>query len=63
MSGASTNENNALRVVAEVSSDLKSAFKVWYISKSFATEAEALRWLIRTVTNFDAKSQEKNPEL
>jgi len=58
MSNAVNKINRAL-IQAEVDPSLKEAFKAWWQSHGFASEAEAVRYHIRKITDFDSICQEK----
>jgi len=47
------------RIAAEVDPSLKEAYEKWWKSKGFASEADAIRWHIRNVTNWTPESQAK----
>ncbi|MCK5604736.1 hypothetical protein KAR91_22795 [Candidatus Pacearchaeota archaeon] len=57
---AKTDNNQKIAVSAEVPVSVKEAYRKWWQEKGFASEADALRWHIRKVTNFDPESQEKS---
>lgn len=51
------NPNTTAVIAAECHPDLKEAFKRWYKHNGFASEAEAIRAYVRSVTNFKGKCQ------
>ena len=46
---------------ADCSSELKQAFRDWWLKNNLATEAEALRFLVREAIKSDQKSQANSP--
>ena len=59
MANPDNNKTKAI-VQAEIDPSMKEAYKKWWQSQNFATEAEAIRYHIRQVTQFNTVSQEKN---
>lgn len=53
------NPNTSAVIAAECHPDLKEAFKRWYKNNGFASEAEAIRAYVRSVTNFKGNVKEK----
>ena len=57
-----TRANNQIKVtiLTEVAPSLKEAFREWWQKNGFASEADAIRYYVRKVTNFDPESQQNS---
>jgi len=54
--------NQKATIATEVPVSVKEAYRKWWQKQGFASEADALRWHIRKVINFDPESQEQKTE-